>query len=233
MGEEKLLAAGREKLEKAVRDKTAEIENLKKELQEAIATLARQIAASQQRVVNQKKVNEAVILSSQAKFKQSVDTISRQIEDFTSAKEASLKELDELRKAHGEEATDAVVSETLHKAKVDLEFKLKLETHARDTAVTNIHNMGVERARLSAEIKNLDQWYNGWWHRLTKKLPRLERNLNFLDIEIYEETGRRDRCIELISQLSTQIESKLNASQLAEVEEAALEELKKQISDKQ
>merc|ERR1712176_1751273 len=182
MGEEKLLAAGREKLEKAVRDKTAEIENLKMELQEAIATLARQIAASQQRVVNQKKINEAVILSSQAKFKQSVDTISRQIEDFTSAKEASLNELDELRKAHGEEATNAVVSETLHKAKVDLEFKLKLETHARDTAVTNIHNMGVERARLSAEIKSLDKWWKGWWHRLvTKKLPRLERNLKFLD----------------------------------------------------
>merc|ERR1712187_975018 len=185
-------------------------------------------------VVNQKKVNEAVILSAQAKFKESVDTITRQIEDFTSAKEASLKALDELRKAHGEEATDAVVSETLHKAKVDLEFKLKLETHARDTAVTNIHNMGVERARLGAEIQSLSKWYNGWWHRLiTKKLPRLERNLNFLNIEIDEETRRRDRCIELISQLSARIELKLNASQLAEVEEAALEELEKQISDKQ
>merc|ERR1712039_641540 len=183
---------------------------------------------------NQKQVNEAIILSSQAKFKESVDTISRQIEDFISAKEASLNELDELRKAHGEEATDAVVSETLHKAKVDLEFKLKLETNARDTAVTNIHNMGVERARLSAEIKSLDKWYKGWWHRhITKELPRLERNLNFLNIEIDEETRRRDRCIELISQLSAQIESKLNASQLAEVEEAALEELEKQISDKQ
>merc|ERR1712087_811983 len=114
-----------EELEKVIREKTTKIEDLKKELQEAIATLEQQIAASQQRVVNQKKVNEAVILSSQAKFKESVDTISRQIEDFISAKEESDEELDALRKAHGEIATDAVVSETLHKAKVDLEFKLK------------------------------------------------------------------------------------------------------------
>merc|ERR1712019_251747 len=99
------------------------------------------------------------------KFRANIAEKSRQIEDLTAAKQDSLQELDELRKAHGEEATDAVVSETLHKAKVDLEFKLKLETHARDTAVTNIHNMGVERARLSAEIKSLDKWYNGWWHR--------------------------------------------------------------------
>lgn len=231
--EQEALSLGKKELERIIREGHANIENLKKELLAAIATLKERITENHARMLNQKEVNEEVILSSQAKFRESVDGISRQIEDFTSAKQESLQALDELRKVHGEAPTDAIVSETLHKAKVDLEFKLKLETNARDTAVTNLHNMGVERARLSAEIQSLDKWYKGWYHRLiSKKLPRLERNLNFLRIEIDEETKRRDRYIELIGQLSAQIKSKLNATQLAEGEEAALEELEKQITDK-
>merc|ERR1712056_71546 len=47
----------------------------------------------------------------------------------------------------------------------------------------------------------------------------LERDLRFLGIEIAEQKRAKSDCEELISRLSTQIESKLNAAQLAEVEE--------------
>merc|ERR1712003_282370 len=50
-------------------------------------------------------------------------------------------------------------------------------------------------------------------------------------IEIAEKKRAKSDCEELISRLSTQIESKLNAAQLAEVEEVAIEELEKQIID--
>merc|ERR1712083_114833 len=212
----------------------AKIEDLKKELRAAIATLEERITKSHTLMLNQKKVNEEIMLSSQAKLRESVDAISRQIEDFTSAKQESLEELEELRKAHGEDATDAIVSETLHKARVDLEFKLKLEKDARDTAVHNIQRMEAELARLELEIASLSKWYNEWWHRwVTRNLPPLERDRDFLKIEMGEEKRRKFHCEELISRLSAQIESKLNASQLAEVEEGAVEELEKQIADKQ
>merc|ERR1712061_244896 len=61
----------------------------------------------------------------------------------------------------------------------------------------------------------------------------LERDLRFLGIEIAEQKRAKSDCEELISRLSTQIESKLNAAQLAEVEEVAIEELEKQIIDTQ
>jgi len=162
---------------------------------------------------------------------------SRQIDDFISAKKESLQELDALRKTHGEVATDAVVSEALHKAKVDLEFKLKLETNVRDTAVHNLRKMDVELARLNSEIDGKSSSWFGfgkvWHHYFTQHLPILKRDRKFLLIEIGDEKGRKLACEELISQLSTQIESKIGASQLAEVEEVAIEELEKQIIDVQ
>lgn len=232
--EQEALTAGKSELEKTIKEGNASIEDLKNELLTGIATLEKRIAETHTLIVNQKKVNGEVMLSTQAKLRESVDAISRQIEDFIAAKKESLQELDELRKAHGEAATDAIVSETLHKAKEDLQYKLKLETDARDTAVYNIQRMKAEFARLTMEIEGLSKWYNGWWHRyIARNLPPLERDRDFLSIEIGDEQRRKITCEELISRLSAQIESKLNAAQFAEVEEAAADELEKQIADKQ
>jgi hypothetical protein len=232
--EQEALKAGHKDLEQAIQEGNDAIEGLKKKLQSDIAALEERITESHKSMLKQKKVNEEMMLSAQAKFREDIDVKSRQIDDFISAKKESLQELDALRKTHGEVATDAVVSEALHKAKVDLEFKLKLETNVRDTAVDNLRKMDVELARLNSEIDGKSKWYNkAWHHYVTKRLPNLKIDKNFLLIEIGDEKRRKLACEELISQLSTQIESKLGASQLAEVEEVAIEELEKQIIDVQ
>merc|ERR1712194_478585 len=232
--EQEALKAGHKDLEQAIQEGTDAIEGLKQQLQSDIAALEERITESHKSMLKQKKVNEEMMLSAQAKFREDIDVKSRQIDDFISAKKDSLQELDALRKTHGEVATDAVVSEALHKAKVDLEFKLKLETNVRDTAVDNLRKMDVELARLNSEIDGKSKWYNkAWHHYVTKRLPNLKRDKNFLLIEIGDEKRRKLACEELISQLSTQIESKLGASQLAEVEEVAIEQLEKQIIDVQ
>merc|ERR1712066_105178 len=216
------------------KEKNVEIEYLKERLRLGITSLETQIRASNTRIADQKRVNEEVMLSSQGAFRASIAVKTRQIEDLASAKQASLIELDELRKAHGEEATDAIVSEALHKAKLDLDYKLKLEKQVRETAVDNIHKLEAEVKLKEAELKSKSQWYNRLWHRYwTKKIPQLERDLRFLKIEITDEQKRKSTCEELISRLSAQIESKLNAAQLAEVEEVAIAELERQITDMQ
>merc|ERR1712194_707669 len=235
--EQEALKAGHKDLEQAIQGGNDAIEGLKQQLQSDIAALEERITESHKSMLKQKKVNEEMMLSAQAKFREDIDVKSRQIDDFISAKKESLQELDALRKTHGEVATDAVVSEALHKAKVDLEFKLKLETNVRDTAVHNLRKMDVELARLNSEIDGKSSSWFGfgkvWHHYFTQHLPILKRDRKFLLIEIGDEKGRKLACEELISQLSTQIESKLGASQLAEVEEVAIEELEKQIIDVQ
>merc|ERR1712151_80209 len=232
--EQSSLDAAKADLERTIREKQVEIEDLKAQLRSDIASLETRISASQKRILEQKRVNEEVMLSSQDKFRANIAEKSRQIEDLTAAKKDSLQELDELRKAHGEAATDAVVSETLHKAKLDLDYKLKLEKQVRETAVDNIRRMEAEVKLKQAELKSKSKWYNYLWHRwITKRAQELERDLRFLGIEIAEQKRAKSDCEELISRLSTQIESKLNAAQLAEVEEVAIEELERQIIDTQ
>merc|ERR1712039_889716 len=224
--------AAKADLERTIREKQVEIKDLKVQLRSDIASLENSISASKKRVSEQKRVNEEVMLSSQDKFRANIAEKSRQIEDLTAAKKDSLQELDELRKAHGEAATDAVVSETLHKAKLDLDYKLKLEKQVRETAVDNIRRLEAEVKLKQADLKS--KWYNRLWHRwITKKAQELERDIRFLGIEIVEQKRAKSDCEELISRLSTQIESKLNAAQLAEVEEVAIEELERQIIDTQ
>merc|ERR1712176_397524 len=95
--------------------------------------------------------------------------------------------------------------------------------------------MGEAEVKLKkAELKSKSKWYNSLWHRyVTKQVPQLEQELRFLSIEIAEEKTRKSNCEDLISRLSAQIESKLNAAQLAEVEEVAIEELERQIIETQ
>merc|ERR1712194_125446 len=162
--EQEALKAGHKDLEQAIQEGTDAIEGLKQQLQSDIAALEGRITESHKSMLQQKKVNDEMMLSAQAKFREDIDVKSRQIDDFISAKKDSLQELDALRKTHGEVATDAVVSEALHKAKVDLEFKLKLETNVRDTAVDNLRKMDVELARLNSEIDGKSKWYNKAWH---------------------------------------------------------------------
>merc|ERR1712003_556535 len=232
--EQSSLDAAKAELERTIREKQVEIKDLKVQLRSDIASLENSISASKKRVSEQKRVNEEVMLSSQDKFRANIAEKSRQIEDLTAAKKDSLQELDELRKAHGEAATDAVVSETLHKAKLDLDYKLKLEKQVRETAVDNIRRLEAEVKLKQADLKSKSKWYNRLWHRwITKKAQELERDIRFLGIEIAEQKRAKSDCEELISRLSTQIESKLNAAQLAEVEEVAIEELEKQIIDTQ
>merc|ERR1711988_211762 len=91
--------AAKADLERTIREKQVEIKDLKAQLRSDIASLENSISASQKRVLEQKRVNEEVMLSSQDKFRANIAEKSRQIEDLTAAKQDSLQELDELRKA--------------------------------------------------------------------------------------------------------------------------------------
>merc|ERR1712137_1496825 len=93
--EQSLLDAAKADLERTIRQKQVEIEDLKGQLRSDIASLEKRIRASQKRVLEQKRVNEEVMLSSQAKFRANIAEKSRQIEDLTAAKKDSLQELDE------------------------------------------------------------------------------------------------------------------------------------------
>merc|ERR1712060_628034 len=121
------------------------------------------------------------------------------------------------------------VSEALHKARADLEFKLKLQKEERTTAEDNINRIKAERWRLQADFNDKSKWYKIWhWKIWSDTLRNLEKSISDLFTEEENEKARKNNCAELISRLSAQIESKLTASALAEVEEVAIDELEKQ-----
>merc|ERR1712113_548569 len=113
--------------------------------------------------------------------------------------------LDALKKQHSEVADDVVISEALHKAKADLEFKLELEKSARDEAERNVHRMEKEMIRRNAEIeRESNPWFFWNWAIWSNKVKNLKRDRDFLATELREEIARKNNCDELTSRLSAQ-----------------------------
>lgn len=227
-----------EAAEKALTAKTAEgnaaIEAMKKQLKEQIDGLNADIRARTKAANDQRRDNEAEILAFKAKFNQDVEDRTRQINQFMAAKQESMQQLNALRQEHGEIADDATVSEALHKAKADLDFQLKLQIDAQGAASERLKNIEEELKLKKAEHANANKWYKFWhWKIWSDTLTNLEHSIASLQTEQKTNEEAKSKCADSISRLSAQIESKLTASKLAQVEEVAIVTLDKQIVEQQ
>merc|ERR1712039_39580 len=105
---------------------------------------------------------------------------------------------------------------------------------AKRAAESNIERIKRTISIKKAELAHEDKWYKFWnWEIWSRTKTDLKAALRQLKKDKATEEGRVINCGELISRLSTQIESKLTASNLAEVQEVAIDELERQIQDKQ
>lgn len=228
------LAAAQQDLDRETKEGNARIDELKRTLNEQLAGLNADIEARRGAIQKQKIDNEAKLLALNAKYTDEVERKTQQMNDFISAQNESREELESLKKVHLAEASgDAIVSEALHKAKEDLEFKIKLQEDAKGAAESNIERIKRTITIKNAELAHEDKWYKFWnWEIWSRTKTDLKAALGQLEKDKATEEGRMINCGELISRLSTQIESKLTASKLAEVQEVAIDELERQIQDK-
>merc|ERR1719436_147531 len=229
------MAAAQQDLDRETEEGNAAIEDLKKQMQQQIEGLNADIEARRGAIQKQKIENDAKLLALNAKYTDEIERKTQIINDFKSAQKDSREELAALKNTHLAEASDdAVVSEALHKAKEDLEFKIKLQEAAKNAAESNIDRIKRTINIKKAELEHEDKWYKFWnWEIWSSTKTNLKNALAQLEKDRATEEGRAVNCGELISRLSTQIESKKTAKDLAEVQEVAIDELERQIQDEQ
>jgi len=228
------LAAAKKDLSDSIKDKTGEIEALKTQLQKRIKELSADIENRKTKKQEQEIENSSKLLALKAEFNEEVAHKTRQINEFLAAKKDSLEALNALKNTHSEVSDGAVVSEALHKARDDLDFKLKLQEDAKATSELILERKKVEKALREAELQDADKIWKVWnWEAWSDKKRKMRAVIASVLADITAEGVSIVHSTDLINSLSTQIESKLSASKLAEVEEFAIEELEKQILEKQ